>query len=102
MAAAPALPEGMTKQLVVGGNATHGALAGDEKAAVLLLSLGPDFGKPILEELDEMEIKLLSRAMVRVGAVTQSMLDQLLAEFVTNISSTGTVSGNSDTTQRLL
>src|SRR5436305_15138408 len=99
---ANALPEGINKQLVVGGNARHRALAGDEKAAVLLLSLGPEFGRPILAELDEMEIKQLSRAMVRVGAVTQEMLDGLMAEFVTTISSSGTISGNADTTQRLL
>ncbi len=90
----------MTRHLVIGG--TNRALTGDEKAAVLLLSLGPDFGKPILEELDEMEIKALSRTMVRLGPVTQQMLDALFAEFVTNISSNGNISGNSETTQRLL
>ncbi len=90
------------KQLIIGGNAQQRELSGDEKAAVLLLSLGPDFGRPILEELDEIEIKTLSRAMVRMGAVTQDMLDQLFAEFVTTISSSGAVSGNSETTQRLL
>jgi flagellar motor switch protein FliG len=90
------------RQLVVGGNARQRELQGDEKAAVLLLSLGPDFGRPILEELDEIEIKILSRAMVRMGAITQDMLDELFAEFVTGISSTGTVAGNSESTQRLL
>ena len=92
----------MTKQLVIGADASHRALAGDEKAAVLLLALGPDFGKPILEELDEMEIRQLSRAMVRLGPITQDMLDTLLVEFVTRISSNGTIAGNSDTTERLL
>src|SRR5688572_479012 len=90
------------KQLVVGADANHRMLTGDEKAAVLLLALGPDFGRPILEELDEMEIRALSRAMVRLGPITQRMLDELLAEFVTSISFNGAVSGNSDTTQRLL
>jgi flagellar motor switch protein FliG len=93
---------GMNRQLVVGGDARQRDLTGDEKAAVLLLSLGPDHGRPILEELDEMEIKALSRTMVRMGPITQDMLDMLLAEFVTSISANGTVSGNSDTTQRLL
>ena len=65
---------GNGNQLVIGGDAKYRNLSGDEKAAVLLLSLGPDYGKPILEELDEMEIKILSRAMVRVGAVTQDMV----------------------------
>ncbi|HEY0918568.1 MAG TPA: flagellar motor switch protein FliG [Devosia sp.] len=90
------------KQLVVGGDAAQRALSGDEKAAVLLLALGPDFGRPILEELDEMEIRTLSRAMVRLGPITQDMLDELLGEFITTISSHGGLAGNSDTTQRLL
>jgi flagellar motor switch protein FliG len=89
-------------KLVVGGDARQRDLTGDEKAAVLLLSLGPDFGRPILEELDEIEIKVLSRAMVRMGSITQEMLDSLFAEFVTTISSKGTVAGNSESTQRLL
>jgi flagellar motor switch protein FliG len=90
------------RQLVVGADASQRTLGGDEKAAVLLLALGPDFGRPILEELDEMEVRILSRAMVRLGPITQRMLDELLAEFVTSISSTGAISGNTDTTQRLL
>ena len=90
------------RQLSISGDATSRGLAGDEKAAVLLLALGPDFGRPILEELDDMEIRQLSRAMVRLGPITQDMLDNLLVEFVTTISANGTMSGNSETTQRLL
>lgn len=90
------------RQLVVGNDADHRTLSGDEKAAVLLLALGPDFGRPILEELDEMEVRTLSRAMVRLGPITQEMLDELLSEFVTTISANGGLSGNSDSTQRLL
>ncbi|WP_291385555.1 MULTISPECIES: flagellar motor switch protein FliG [unclassified Devosia] len=92
----------MGRQLVIGTQADHRALSGDEKAALLLLALGPDHGKPILEELDEMEVKALSRTMVRLGPVSQEMLDNLFAEFVTSVSANGSVSGNSDTTQRLL
>ena len=91
-----------SKQLVVGSGASQRVLSGDEKAAVLLLALGPDFGKSIWAELDEMEIKSLSRAMVRLGPITQDMLDSLLAEFVVNISSSGSIAGNTDTTERLL
>ena len=102
MAAPTQLNQALVRQLVVGGHAQQRDLTGDEKAAVLLLSLGPDFGRPILEELDEIEIKILSRTMVRMGPITQEMLDSLYAEFVTSITSNGTVSGNSETTQRLL
>jgi flagellar motor switch protein FliG len=101
MAQAPSV-QNVMRQLVIGGDATQRDLTGDEKAAVLLLSLGPDYGRPILEELDEMEIKILSRTMVRMGPITQEMLDSLFAEFVTSISSNGSVAGNSESTQRLL
>jgi flagellar motor switch protein FliG len=87
-------------QLQVGGE--HRLLRGDEKAAALLLALGPDYGKPIFDELDELEVKQLSRAMVRLGPITQEMLDELMIEFVTTISSNGSLSGNTDTTERLL
>ena len=87
---------------VVGADADQRSLSGDEKAAALLLALGPDFGRPILEELDEVEIRILSRAMVRLGPITKEMLDELLGEFVMTVSSNGGLAGNSDTTQRLL
>ncbi|MEO5807590.1 flagellar motor switch protein FliG [Devosia sp.] len=100
--ALPAAPSGGGK-LLLGDDASHQrVLKGDEKAAALLLALGPDYGKPIFEELDELEIKVLSRAMVRLGPITQEMLDDLMIEFVTTISSTGSLAGNSDTTERLL
>ena len=90
------------KQLVVGAGASHRVLNGAEKAAALLLALGPDYGKPIFDELDELEVKQLSRAMVRLGPITQEMLDELMVEFVTTISSNGSLSGNTDSTERLL
>ena len=93
----------MGKQLTIGNDAANQrGLKGDEKAAALLLALGPDYGRPIFDELDELEIKQLSRAMVRLGPITQEMLDDLMVEFVTTISSNGSLSGNTDSTERLL
>ena len=93
-------PVTMGAQLQVGGE--QRVLKGDEKAAALLLALGPDYGRPIFDELDELEVKQLSRAMVRLGPITQEMLDDLMIEFVTTISSNGSLSGNTDSTERLL
>ena len=91
------------KQLTIGNDAANQrVLKGDEKAAALLLALGPDYGRPIFDELDELEIKQLSRAMVRLGPITQEMLDDLMIEFVTTVSSNGSLSGNTDSTERLL
>lgn len=95
-------PVPMGAQLQVGGSAEQRVLKGDEKAAALLLALGPDYGKPIFDELDELEVKQLSRAMVRLGPITQEMLDDLMIEFVTTVSSNGSLSGNTDSTERLL
>ena len=92
----------MRKGIVIGAEVQNRKLTGDEKAAALLLALGPDFGKPIWGELDEVEIRQLSRAMVRLGPITQDMLDELLAEFVMGLSSSGSMAGNTDTTERLL
>jgi flagellar motor switch protein FliG len=102
--ALPATSEGdtPTKGLQIGDQTNQRVMTGDERAAALLLALGPDFGRPILEELDEIEIRQLSRAMVRLGPITQDMLDELLADFVMHISSSGAMAGNSDTTERLL
>ena len=94
--------EALSKGLQIGDQTNQRVMSGDEKAAALLLALGPDFGRPILEELDEIEIRQLSRAMVRLGPITQEMLDELLADFVMHVSSTGAMAGNSDTTERLL
>lgn len=91
-----------SKQLTIGNDATQRVLRGDEKAAALLLALGPDYGKPIFDELDELEVKQLSRAMVRLGPITQEMLDDLMIDFVTTISSNGSLAGNTDSTERLL
>jgi len=88
--------------LEVGAEAEHRELKGDEKAAVLLLALGPDYGKPIFEELDEIEIRQLSRAMTNMGAVTQDMLDTLFAKFVTSVTTNGDFAGGADSTERLL
>ncbi|HVW94236.1 MAG TPA: flagellar motor switch protein FliG [Devosia sp.] len=90
------------RQLVITEESASRALSGQEKAAVLLLALGPDFGRPIWNELDEIEIRELSRAMVALGPINQDMLDVLMAEFVTGISSSGALAGNTDTTERLL
>lgn len=102
MASSLAKMSGGKAGLVVGADAEKRDLGGSEKAAVLLLALGPDHGKPIFEELDEIEIRQLSRAMVNLGPITQEMLDELLVEFVTNVSSNGSISGNTETTERLL
>jgi len=91
-----------TSTLMVGDDAENRELVGSEKAAALLLALGPDHATPIFKEFDEIEIRELSRAMSNLGPITQQMLDGLMTEFVTLLSSNGSIAGNSETTERLL
>ncbi|HUG62253.1 MAG TPA: flagellar motor switch protein FliG, partial [Methylomirabilota bacterium] len=57
---------------------------------------------PIWKLLDEIEIKHLSMSMAKLGPITPQMLDDLMVEFVTKVSSSGALLGNFDTTERLL
>ncbi|MBH0236302.1 flagellar motor switch protein FliG [Methylobrevis albus] len=88
--------------LTVSSSGTQRTLTGTEKAAALMLALGEKFGAPIWGQLDEVEIKQVSSAMSRLGPITPQMLDDLLVEFVTKVSSSGALTGNLDTTERLL
>jgi len=90
------------KELEVGEGASERELQGDERTAVVLMALGPGYGKPIFEELDDIEIRQLSRAMSNMGAVTQDMLDKIFAQFVMGVTTNGDLNGSVDSTERLL
>jgi flagellar motor switch protein FliG len=76
-------------------------LTGPEKAAVVLLSLGEDHTR-LWEGLDEEEIKEISQAMASLGTVSASVVEELLVEFVSGMSSSGAVMGSYEQTQKLL
>ncbi len=76
-------------------------LNGPEKAAIVLLALGEDH-LAIWEALDEEEIKEVSQAMATLGTVSASVVEELLVEFVSGMSSSGAIMGSFEQTQRLL
>ncbi|NBB16982.1 flagellar motor switch protein FliG [Caulobacter sp. SLTY] len=78
-----------------------GRLSGPEKAAVVLLALGEEHTH-IWEQLDEEEIKEISQAMASLGTVAASVVEELLVEFVSGMSSSGAIMGSFEQTQRLL
>ncbi len=77
-------------------------LDGAEKSAVLLLALGDEHGAEIWKRLDDIEIKQVSIAMAKLGGITPNMLDDLVVEFVSRLTSRGSVTGNYDSTEKLL
>ena len=76
-------------------------LNGAEKAAVILLSLGEEH-HALWAALDDEEIKEISQAMSTLGTVSSSVVEDLLVEFVSGMSSTGAIMGSFEQTQRLL
>lgn len=77
-------------------------MTGLQKAAVLMLALGRDYGWPIWEELADDEIKELSAAMAQLGAIPSQAVEHLFVQFATDVSSMSTFHGSYETTQRLL
>jgi flagellar motor switch protein FliG len=76
-------------------------LSGVEKAAVVLLALGEEHVS-LWQSLDEEEIKEISQAMSALGTVSSNVVEDLLVEFVSGMSSSGTIMGSFEQTQRLL
>ena len=78
------------------------SLSGPERAAIFLLSLGEEHGAQLWEMLDEDEVKEVSQLMSNLGTVSSTLVEKLLIEFVSQISSTGSLMGSYESTERLL
>jgi flagellar motor switch protein FliG len=77
-------------------------LTGPERAAVLMLALGEQYGGKIWGMLDDDELRELSIVMSTIGTVDASSVESLLLEFVSRMSASGALMGNYDSTERLL
>lgn len=77
-------------------------LTGPQKAAVMLLILGEEYGKNIWKELEEDEIRAISRAMAELGTVEAETVERLMVDFVAKLSNAGSVTGSFDRTESLL
>jgi flagellar motor switch protein FliG len=76
-------------------------LDGAQKAAVILLALGEDHTR-VWQLLDDDEIKEVCQAMSNLGSVAPNAVEQLIMDFVGQLSSAGSIMGSYDATQRLL
>lgn len=90
------------KSLTISETHEDRELVGVERAAVLLLALGDKHGGPIWKRLDEIEIRQISSALAKLGPVTPNMLETLMVDFVTKLTTQGALTGNVDATERLL
>jgi len=78
------------------------SLNGREKAAVMMLALGEERAKPLLERLDQEEIRDLSQAMVSLGTIEANTIERTFVEFADGLSGTDSLHGFADSTERFL
>ncbi len=62
--------------------ATEANLTGTDKAAILLLYLGPDVTSKVFEHMEDNEIKRISHSMARLGHVTRPVIQSVIGEFM--------------------
>src|SRR5258706_6881677 len=77
-------------------------LTGPQRAAVLMLSLGEQYGSKIWNQLDDDELREISIVMSTLGTIEAESVEGLLLEFVPRMSASGAIMGNYDATERLL
>jgi flagellar motor switch protein FliG len=77
-------------------------LTGPERAAVIMLALGEQYGGKIWSLLDDDELRQLSIVMSTLGTIDSSLVENLLLEFVGRLSASGSLMGDYDATERLL
>jgi flagellar motor switch protein FliG len=77
-------------------------LSGPERVAVLMLALGEQHGSKVWGMLDDDELRQISIVMSTIGTVEAELVENLLLEFVSRMSSSGTIMGTFDATERLL
>jgi flagellar motor switch protein FliG len=78
------------------------SLTGPQKAAMFMLSLSEEQSGRLFNMLGDDEIKELSQTMASLGTVSSSLVERVFVEFADQISSTGSLTGSYDTTERLL
>ncbi len=80
----------------------YNLLSGQQKAAILMLSLDEERSATLFSMMDDEEIKELSVIMASLGKINSNVIEQLITEFNDKISSTGSLIGSYESTERLL
>lgn len=80
----------------------YNLLTGQQKAAILMLSMDEDRSSAIFSMMDDEEIKELSVTMASLGKVNSNVIEELINEFNEKISDTGNLVGTYESTERLL
>ena len=77
-------------------------ISGTEKAAIIMLSVGEEGAQDLFSLMDEDEIREISQTMAKLGTIDAQLIETLFVEFADQLSSTGSLTGTMDSTERLL
>ena len=77
-------------------------LTGAERAAVVMLSIGEENGRLLWETFDDDELRDITLAITNLGSVTSEIVEGVLYDFVSSLSSTGSITGSMDSAKRFL
>lgn len=77
-------------------------LTGPEKAAAFMLAVGEEYGRPIWEMLSEDEVRELSAKISKLGQLKAATVENLFDQFAGDVTTSGSLSGSFDSTERLL
>lgn len=78
------------------------SLTGPEKAAIMVLAMGEENAIKLFSVMDDEEIRELSQTMANLGTVSSNLVERLFVEFAEQLSSTGSLVGSYESTERLL
>ena len=78
------------------------SLTGPQKAAIFMLSLAEEHSARLFSLMADEEIRELSQIMANLGTVSSNLVERLFVEFADQLSSTGSLVGSFDSTERLL
>ena len=68
----------------------------------MMLALGEEHATKLFTHMDDEEISELSQTMANLGTVSSTIIERLFVEFAEQISSTGSLVGTYESTERLL
>lgn len=77
-------------------------LTGTEKTAIFLLALGDEQTAKLFQHMNEEEIMEISTTMASLGKVSSSVVERLFMDFAEQMTSTNSLVGSFDSTERLL
>lgn len=78
------------------------SLSGVEKTAIFMLALSEEMIGKLFQSMDETEILEISQTMATLGKVSSSIVERLFIDFAEQMSSSSSLMGTYDSTERLL